>query len=336
MERYSRQILFSPIGEEGQKKICSKHVLIVGVGALGSATAELLTRAGVGKLTIVDRDYVDWTNLQRQTLYCEQDAESGLPKAIAAKQRLEAINHDVEIRAFVMDADDEPFVSIFEQGVDVVIDGTDNFETRFLINDLAQKYNVPWIYGACVGSYGLSFAMIPGKTPCFRCLVHHLPSYHMTCDNIGIIAPTVQMVASYQTAEALKILVEDERAIRDSLVVFDLWKNEHRFLKVNKLKNKQCPSCGEHRSYPSLQEPKAKMAVLCGRETVQIRHPHSFDLKEMAQQIKASGQKVQYNDYLMITELEGHRTVLFADGRMLIHGTKDLMDARSLYQKYFA
>ncbi|MBW7649682.1 MULTISPECIES: ThiF family adenylyltransferase [unclassified Anoxybacillus] len=336
MERYSRQILFSPIGEEGQQTIRHKHVLVVGAGALGSANADMLVRAGVGRLTIVDRDYVDWTNLQRQTLYSEEDAEKGWPKAIAAKRRLSSVNRDVHVEALVMDVQDESFASLFEQQIDIIIDGTDNFETRFLLNDLSQKYRIPWIYGACVGSYGLSFTIIPEQTACFRCFINHLPSYHFTCDNIGIVSPAVQMVASYQTAEALKILVGDVAAVRRSLVMFDVWRNEHRFLRVDQLKTEHCPSCGSNRTYPALQSEKAKMSVLCGRDTVQIRHVHPFHITKMMEQMRASGQHVQGNEYLLITQLEGHRVVLFADGRMLIHGTKDVTFARSLYQKYFS
>ncbi|WP_163149986.1 ThiF family adenylyltransferase [Anoxybacillus sp. MB8] len=336
MERYSRQMLFSPIGEKGQRVIQQKHVLIVGAGALGSANADMLARAGVGRLTIVDRDYVDWTNLQRQQLYSEEDADNRWPKAVAAKRRLASVNHDVHVEALVMDAQDESFASLFEQQIDLIIDGTDNFETRFLLNDLAQKYRIPWIYGACVGSYGLSFTIIPEQTPCFRCVMNHLPSYHLTCDNVGIISPAVQMVAAYQTTEALKILVGDVRAIRRSLVIFDVWQNEHRFLQVHKLKNEHCPSCGNNRIYPALRSERAKTSVLCGRDTVQIRHTHPFHITNMMEQMKANGQQVHGNEYLLMTQLEGHRVVLFADGRMLVHGTKDATFARSLYQKYFS
>ncbi|MCL9970514.1 ThiF family adenylyltransferase [Anoxybacillus kestanbolensis] len=336
MERYSRQILFSPIGEKGQRTLQYKHALIVGAGALGSANADMLARAGVGRLTIVDRDYVDWTNLQRQTLYSEEDAEKGWPKAVAAKRRLTAVNRDVHVEALVMDVQDESFTSLFEQQIDIMIDGTDNFETRFLLNDLSQKYRIPWIYGACVGSYGLSFTIIPEETPCFRCFVNHLPSYHLTCDNVGVISSVVQMVAAYQTTEALKILVGDVAKIRRSLVMFDVWQNEHRFLRVDKLKNEHCPSCGRDRTYPALHREKAKMSVLCGRDTVQIRHGHPFRITEMMEHMKTSGQQVHGNEYLLMTQLEGHRVVLFADGRMLVHGTKDVTFARSLYQKYFS
>ncbi|GER66425.1 thiazole biosynthesis adenylyltransferase ThiF [Weizmannia acidilactici] len=333
MERYSRQMLFAPIGKEGQEKISGSHVLIVGVGALGSANAESLTRAGVGKITLVDRDYVDETNLQRQSLFSEQDVRDNLPKAVAAKKRLEAVNRDVNIRAYCIDAFDPKLITILEEGVDVIIDGTDNFETRFYLNDLAMKYRIPWVYGSCVGSYGVSFPIIPGQTPCFRCMIGHLPAYQMTCDTVGIIAPAVQMTAAYQTAEAMKLLVGGK--VRDTVAVFDLWKNDHHFFKAEKLKKLDCPSCGEHPVYPALNE-KSSVDVLCGRDTVHIRHTGEFHLENMAQQMKAGGADVKYNGYLMITELEGHRVVLFPDGRMLIHGTKNRMEARSLYQKYFA
>ncbi|WP_276210410.1 ThiF family adenylyltransferase [Heyndrickxia coagulans] len=332
MERYSRQILFAPIGENGQQNISKGHVLIIGAGALGSAVAESLARAGVGKITMVDRDYVDETNLQRQNLYCEEDARNHLPKAIAAKNRLKAINSTIRIEAHVIDAFDPKLLSILEEGVDVIIDGTDNFETRFYVNDLAQKYRIPWIYGSCVGSCGVSFPIIPGETPCLRCLIGHLPAYHATCDTAGIIAPAVQMTAAYETTEALKLLSGEKP--RDSVAVFDIWQGEHHFIKAGKMKNKDCPSCGGHPVYPALQS-QSSADVLCGRDTVQIRHPGAFELENMAREMKAGGAAVEYNGYLIITALEGHRTVLFPDGRMLIHGTKDKREARSLYQKYF-
>ena len=207
-DRYSRQILFSPIGIEGQDKIRSKHVLIIGAGALGSGNAEMLTRAGVGKLTIVDRDYVEESNLQRQQLYTERDVEQKLPKAAAAEKRLREINSDVHIEAVIGDANPEKLAEL-AQGKDLIIDSTDNFETRLAINDISQKLNIPWIYGACVGSYGMSFTIIPGKTPCLNCLLKTIPIQGMTCDTVGIISPAVGMVVAHQTAEALKVLVED-------------------------------------------------------------------------------------------------------------------------------
>lgn len=183
--RYSRQELFSPIGERGQQKIGEKHVLIIGAGALGSANAEMLVRAGVGKVTIVDRDYIDWSNLQRQQLYCEADVESNLPKVVAAKRRLQAINSHVVVDAYVQDVTAEELEQLITD-VNVMIDATDNFETRFIVNDISQKYSIPWIYGACVGSYGLSYTILPGKTPCLSCLLQSIPLGGVTCDTAGL------------------------------------------------------------------------------------------------------------------------------------------------------
>lgn len=336
MDRYSRQTLFLPIGEQGQELLRKAHVLIVGAGALGCGNAEMLVRAGVGKITIVDRDYVDWSNLQRQQLYEESDAEQGLPKAIAAKNRLSRINSEVEITTHVLDLTPGEIATICEQGLDVMIDATDNFETRLLINDASQMYNVPWVFGSCTGSYGLSMAIIPGQTPCFRCLLPHLPSYSLTCDTAGVIGPAIGMTVSYQAAEALKILTGNMQAVRPSLALFDIWNNEHMFLRVGKRKNKKCPSCGEERTYPALtEEDRSKAAVLCGRDTVQLRGTKPFELEKLALHMKRSGHDIQSNPYLAMMQLERHRIVLFRDGRVLIHGTKDVTEARSIYQRYF-
>lgn len=335
MERYSRQILFQPIGEQGQAELRNKHVLIVGAGALGCGNAEVLTRAGVGRITIIDRDYVDWSNLQRQQLYTEKDAAEGMPKAIAAQERLRSINSDVEIKGYVMDLNAEQLEKFCSGGIDVIIDSTDNFETRLLINDASQKYSIPWVFGSCTGSYGLSMAIIPGKTPCFRCLLPKLPAYSLTCDTVGVIGPAITMTISYQTAEALKLLTGNEKAVRHSLAIFDVWNNDHMFLRTGKMKNEACPSCGDMRAYPALYEEGQKAAVLCGRDTVQLRQSHAFDFEELKQHMERINQPIQMNPYLAITQLEEHRVVLFRDGRVLVHGTKDSVKARSLYQKYF-
>lgn len=270
-DRYSRQQLFKPIGSKGQEKIRNKHVLIVGAGALGSASAESFVRAGVGKLTIIDRDYVEWSNLQRQQLYSEQNAREKMPKAIAAKNRLEQINSEVQIRAFVMDATSENMEGLLKN-VDVIIDATDNFDIRFVINDLSQKHNIPWVYGSCVGSYGMSYTIIPQETPCLHCMLKNIPVTGVTSDTAGIISPTVQIVAAYQVAEALKILVEDFSAIRKTFFMFDIWSNQNHFIKLGKIKTDACLSCGSNRTYPYLSyENQTKAAVLCGRNTVQIR-----------------------------------------------------------------
>jgi sulfur carrier protein ThiS adenylyltransferase len=334
-DRYSRQELFSPIGKEGQAKIREKSVLIVGAGALGASSAEALTRAGVKRIVLVDRDYVDWTNLQRQQLYSEEDAKDQLPKVIAAKNRLQKINHDVEIEAHVMDMGIEEAEELIS-GIDLIMDATDNFETRLLINDLAQKYNVPWIYGACVGSYGISLTILPGEGPCLNCLLDKIPANGQTCDTAGIIAPAVQMVVAYQTAEALKILVEDFKAVRRKIVTFDLWENQQVQLGVEKAKKKDCPSCGPNPSYPYLERSsELKTAVLCGRDTVQIRPSYirEIDLEQMEKRLVSHG-NVRRNAYLLEVQSDSRRLVLFKDGRALVHGTKNTTEAKSLYHKY--
>jgi molybdopterin/thiamine biosynthesis adenylyltransferase len=334
-ERYSRQTLFAPIGMEGQKLISRKHVLLIGAGALGSGNAEVLARAGIGKLTIIDRDYVEESNLQRQQLYSEQDVIDKLPKAAAAEKRLLEINHDLNITAIIGDATPEVMEEIC-QDVDLILDCTDNFETRMLINDISQKYNIPWIYGACVSSYGMSFTIIPGKTPCLNCLLKKIPIQGMTCDTGGIIGPAAQMVIAHQSAEALKILVEDWEHIRQAFVSFDLWNNQYTNIKMSKAKDEGCHSCGTSRTYPYLQsENLTKTAVLCGRDTVQIRPPQkmAISLETLSKQLKNLGYEVKGNPYLLSIEIREQRTVIFKDGRALIHGTKDITQAKSVYQR---
>ncbi|MGC4378868.1 thiazole biosynthesis adenylyltransferase ThiF [Fictibacillus sp. Mic-4] len=336
-DRYSRQELFAGIGKSGQEKLASKHVLIIGAGALGTGNAEILTRAGIGKLTIVDRDYVEWSNLQRQQLFSEEDAGNRLPKAIAAKKRLRAINCDIDIRAFIMDVGIQEIEEL-SAGVDLIIDATDNFDVRLLINDLSQKKKIPWIYGACVGSYGLSYTIFPGKTPCLSCLLETVPLGGATCDTAGIIAPAVQMVVAHQTSEALKLLVEDMDALRNKLVSFDLWKNQYVTMNVDRMKKDDCPSCGVNPTHPFLQpENQMKTAVLCGRNTVQIRPPKRSErnLDELASKLSKLGGALQQNPYLVsYTVDDTRRLVIFKDGRVLVHGTKDIHEAKSLYHRY--
>ncbi|MHC0036578.1 thiazole biosynthesis adenylyltransferase ThiF [Pseudoneobacillus sp. C159] len=334
-DRHSRQELFSPIGKEGQAKIRAKHVLLIGAGALGSGNAEVLTRAGVGRLTIVDRDYVEASNLQRQQLYTEEDVHEKLPKAAAAFKRLQAIDLAVEVRPIIGDATVEMLEELVGD-VDLIIDATDNFETRMLINDISQKHQVPWIYGACVGSFGMSFTIIPGVTPCLNCLLSTIPIQGMTCDTVGIIGPTVQMVIAHQSAEALKILVEDWDAVRPAFVSFDLWRNQYSSVKMGRAKKAHCLSCGEAPSYPYLDvESFTKTTVLCGRDTVQIRPPKEQDLvlSELAEQLKRLGYEVKGNPYLLSVEWDEQRLVVFKDGRALIHGTKDMTQAKTIYQR---
>ncbi|MBP0812812.1 thiazole biosynthesis adenylyltransferase ThiF [Bacillus anthracis] len=335
--RYSRQELFSPIGEEGQQKIRKKHVLIIGAGALGSANAEMFVRAGVGTVTIVDRDYVDWSNLQRQQLYVESDVENNLPKAVAAKKRLEEINSEVRVKALVQDVTAEELEELVTN-VNVMIDATDNFETRFIVNDIAQKYSIPWIYGACVGSYGLSYTILPSKTPCLSCLLQSIPLGGATCDTAGIISPAVSLVVSHQVTEALKLLVEDYESLRDGLVSFDVWKNEYSCMNVQKLRKHNCPSCGENVLYPYLnKENTSKTAVLCGRNTVQIRPPYKeeMDFERYKELLNDRVNDLNVNPYLLSFSVEEKRLVAFKDGRVLVHGTKDISEAKTVYHRYF-
>ncbi|CAM4152353.1 thiamine biosynthesis protein MoeB [Bacillus manliponensis] len=333
-ERYSRQVLFSEIGESGQRRLRKKHVLLIGAGALGSANAEVLTRAGVGKITIVDRDYVEWSNLQRQQLYTEDDAKRYMPKAVAAAEHLRKINGDVVIEPVITDVTVQEIEKLI-QHIDLIIDATDNFDTRLLINDISQRENIPWIYGGCVGSYGVTYTIIPGKTPCFRCLMEH-PTSGATCDTVGVIQPVVQMVVAYQTAEALKILVEDFESLRETMVSFDLWHNQYMAVKVNRQKKEKCLSCGHIRTYPSLTfDMQTKTEVLCGRNTVQIRPAvkQELQLEEIEKRLQKSV-TVQRTPYLLSFHVEEYRFVLFNDGRAFVHGTNDIQVAKRLYARY--
>lgn len=337
-ERYSRQQLFAPIGESGQKSISTKHVLVVGAGALGAGNAEALVRAGVGKLTIADRDYVEWSNLQRQQLYTEKDAWDRLPKAIAAMNHLKEINSEVEVEPHIMDVGPIDLLRLTKD-VDLIIDATDNFDTRLMINDVSIQKEIPWIYGGCAGSYGITHTFIPGMTPCLTCMMETIPSQSMTCDTSGVISPAVTMVVSYQVAEALKILAGDLKAVRQTLTSFDVWRNEHSSVNVRALKKPNCPSCGENPRYPYLQyENQLKSAVLCGRDAVQIRpaRPGAVDLDRMAEQMEYLMESVEKNPFLIACKTGKHRIVLFRDGRALIHGTKDITEAKSLYHRYFS
>ncbi|MBM7649071.1 adenylyltransferase/sulfurtransferase [Bacillus ectoiniformans] len=332
-DRYSRQKLFYPIGNTGQTRLLNKHVLIVGAGALGASNAESLVRAGIGKLTIIDRDYVEWSNLQRQQLYTEQDAKNRMPKAIAAKDRLTQMNSEVDIQAFVMDATSESLSPLLK-GVDIAIDATDNFDIRMIMNDLMQKHQIPWIYGSCVGSTGMSYTIIPGETPCLHCLLHSVPMNGATCDTSGIISPAVQMVTAHQTVEALKLLVEDHSALRKGLLTFDVWNNQSYTMNVQRAKKADCPSCGHNPIHPYLQyDQQTKVSVLCGRDTVQIRpSKQALSLDDLEKKLSTFGE-MKRNPYLLSLTYETYRIVFFQDGRAFVHGTNDIDQAKSIYYR---
>ncbi|SDH86906.1 adenylyltransferase and sulfurtransferase [Alteribacillus persepolensis] len=333
-DRYARQQLFSGIGKEGQKHIREKSVLIIGAGALGGANAEMLVRAGVRKVTIVDRDYVDASNLHRQQLYTEQDAKDNIPKAIAAEQRLRAVNTDTEIKGIAMDAKADNVESLLED-VDLIVDGSDNYEIRFIINDLSQKHHIPWIMGACAGSNGMSYTFLPGETPCLQCVLPSMPDVGMSCETSGIIAPAVQITASIQTTEALKLLAGRWNDLRKKLLLFDVWQGQPLSINMFHAKKADCPSCGEQRDYPSLRYSfETKLEVLCGRDTVQIRpsHKKEYDFSSLEGVLEKHG-KVRRNPYVLTCLLHDYRLAVFQDGRVLVHGTNEVEKAKTIYHQ---
>lgn len=329
--KYSRQELFSPIGALGQQRIRGAKVFVLGAGALGSSGAEMLVRAGIGELTIVDRDILEWTNLHRQQLYSEQDVIDQLPKAIAAEKRLRAINSDVIIRGIVADVNPENVLELFE-GHQFILDGTDNIETRLLANDAALHLGIPFFMGACVGSYGLTFPIgVTAGQPCLHCLLETLPAQSLTCDTVGVISPIVVTTAARQVAELLKFIAGAEMNPR--LESVDLWSGERAAMNVQSMKKPSCPSCGEKPTYPFLSSREViRTAILCGRDTVQLTWPKSrhIELEPFAHSIRGTVTKLVHNPYLVSCEYDQHRLVLFRDGRMLVHGTKDVTKARKI------
>lgn len=332
MDRYSRQMLFSPIGKDGQQQLKHSSVLVVGAGALGTVISSHLVRAGIGKLRIIDRDYVELSNLQRQMLFDEDDVKQALPKAIAAKKKLEAINREVEIDAIVAHVTSAN-LNQFIDDVDLVLDGTDNFATRLLLNDMCFKYDKPFAYGGVVGSRGMTALFIPGKTACLSCFVKEGANEGETCDTVGVIAPAVDLVASYQVVEAMKYLTGNESALRHTLRTFDVWKNEQYDVMI-KQPHPTCATCQEKR-FPTLEKTAARKEVtLCGRNTVQIHEKDQFNLQEWHERLKPLAQ-VKQTPFLLKAEFEqGIDLVLFNDGRVLIQGTEDTVVARTWYDKY--
>src|SRR5688572_22131100 len=269
-ERYSRQILFPEIGRDGQQKLLDARVMILGCGALGASHSEMLSRAGVGHLKIVDRDFVEFTNLQRQTLFKESDASERLPKAVAAKTRIAEINSEVEVEAIVADVNQSNVEQLVKDR-DVVLDGTDNFQVRYLLNDACVKLGKTWIYGAAVSSYGTTMTIIPGKTPCLRCIFEEMPDAGSspTCDTAGVIMPIIATVSAVQVAEALKVLVGDTASLHRSLMQFDVWANDRQRIKLGG-PSPDCRTCGG-RVFEYLDaETQEFSAVLCGRNAVQL------------------------------------------------------------------
>lgn len=334
-ERYSRQILFPGIGSAGQEKLLSSRVVIIGCGALGASHAEMLSRAGVGRLKIVDRDFVEFTNLQRQTLFKESDASERLPKAIAAKMRIAEINSEIEVEAIVADVNRSNVEQIIADA-GLVLDGTDNFQVRYLLNDACVKLGRTWIYGAAVSSYGTTMTIVPGETPCLRCIFEEMPDAGSspTCDTAGVIMPIIASVSAVQVSESIKLLVGDRNALHGSLMQIDIWQNDWRKIKLGG-PNPDCPACGKH-EYEFLDSESSEFAaVLCGRDAVQIAPPNStsFDLTAFGSKV-ASLSDVKQNDYLVRFSIDGNEITVFRDGRAIIKGTDDIAVARSLYARY--
>ncbi|MDX1946553.1 MAG: ThiF family adenylyltransferase [Pirellulaceae bacterium] len=334
--RYARQMRFAPLGVAGQRKLLAARALVVGCGALGAVIANTLARAGVGKLRIVDRDFLELNNLQRQVLYDEDDVAAGLPKAIAARNRLVRINSQIEIDAEVADVDHTNIERLLA-GVDCLVDGTDNFETRFLLNDAAVKLGIPWVYGGCLGAEGQSLTILPGETPCLRCLMPDPPppGSTPTCDSAGILATIIGVIASLEASEALKILSGNRAAISRTWTVLDLWENTLRQIKLADAKSADCPCCGR-REFPWLSgERGSHTAVLCGRNAVQLSFPgrEPISLEAVAERLATVGQ-VTRNKYLVRATIGSHLVTIFPDGRAVIGGTEDIAEARSIYAKF--
>lgn len=335
--RYSRQTLFHSIGEQGQRQLERAAVAVIGCGALGSAIAEMLVRAGVGHLHLVDRDVVEFSNLQRQQLFTEAHAKEMVPKVVAAQDRLREIRSDVQLSVY-MDHADGRLIEELAHKCDILMDATDNFETRLVINDAAMKVGRPWIYGACVGSSGVVFPFVPNTSACFRCLLPVLPSLNETCDTVGVIGPAVQATAALQCAEALKWLTGNHAALMRKAHHFDLWGNARLDVGFTKIRRADCPSCGDSPSYPALAErEQAKFVSLCGRDTVQVIPDRSrtIHLNTAEAAGKLAHVPIRSTPYFVELQVEPYRLILFQNGRLLIHGLSDVRQARKLYHQLF-
>jgi molybdopterin/thiamine biosynthesis adenylyltransferase len=337
LARYARQIRFAPLGEDGQRRLSASRVLVVGCGALGSVLANTLARAGVGLLRIVDRDFVELNNLQRQVLFDERDVAAQLPKAIAAAEKLRVINSQITVEPIVADVTPENIVGLCD-GVDLVVDGTDNFETRFLINDAAVKLGLPWVFGGCIGAEGQTMTIIPGETPCLRCVMAEPPppGTSPTCDTAGITSPIINVIASIQAMEAMKILSGRRAAIRRVMTVLDLWDNTERQIKVAGLRESGDCRCCKHREFAWLDGGRgSRTAVLCGRNSVQVggEPGQKLVLDAVAEKLAAVG-TVTRNPFLVRAQIGEYLLTVFPDGRAIIGGTDDIVTARGVYAKY--
>ncbi|WLR55669.1 ThiF family adenylyltransferase [Mesobacillus subterraneus] len=336
LERYSRQILFQPVGRGGQEKLLKSSAVIVGMGALGTVISNHLVRSGVGHVRIIDRDLVELSNLQRQTLYDEDDAGENLPKVIAAEKKLKKINSEIKVEPIIADLTLDNAEDLLA-GFDVIVDGTDNFMDRYLINDVAAKHGIPWVYGGAVSSRGMFAAIKPGETPCYRCLFPSVPAgLGETCDSIGVLSPITDIIGSFEAVEAIKLLVGAES--NPNLEQMDIWYNSFLQMDISGGRNPECPACVHH-NYEFLDrssDQQINFVSLCGRNTIQInpRQKIKQNLEKLAGRLKNNGE-VKGNPFLLRFMPDEEITmVIFQDGRVLVHGTNDTVKAKSYYARY--
>ena len=337
LERYSRQILFQHIDEDRQKKLIDSTVLLIGCGALGTVSSSYLVRAGIGQLRIIDRDFIEENNLQRQILFDEDDILENVPKAIAAQKKLQRINPNIKVEGFVTDINYSNIEELTKD-VDIIIDGTDNFETRFLVNDYCVKNSIPWVYGACIGSRGVVMNIIPSMTPCLRCVFETMPQIGSfpTCDTAGVIGPIAGIIASFQVTEAIKILTGNYDSVNKNLLEIDVWETNFRQIDISELKDtNNCPTCKLY-NYEFLKAEVGIMTtLLCGKNAIQVmsRNIGNIDLRHLEQRL-GSIADVSCNDFMLKFKIKDHAFTVFPDGRAIITGTADTSIAKSLYSKY--
>jgi molybdopterin-synthase adenylyltransferase len=332
-ERYSRQTLFAPLGPEGQQRLLASSAVVVGCGAIGAAVSTLLVRAGVGRVRVLDRDFVEPSNLQRQMLFDEADAREALPKAVAAERKLRAMNSSVSVEGVVADLDSQNAAGLLG-GFDLILDGTDNFETRFLVNDFAVSASKPWIYAAAVASYGLTMVIRPGLTPCFACLLESEAGRGLeeTCDTVGVLGPIVNLIASLEVAEAQKLLAGREAALHGRLVSCDVWAG--RFQSIRVARNPGCRACAR-RDFTYLNGEVQPHVTLCGRDSVQIHErTRALNLGSLESRLAGIVGELRSNDFLLRFRVAPYEMTVFADGRAVFKGTTDPAVARSLYARY--
>ncbi len=332
IDRYSRQILFPGIGKEGQERLGNSYTVIIGCGALGTIIATSLVRAGVGKVRIIDRDFIEYHNLQRQVLFDEDDIKNQLPKAVAAERHLKRVNSSVEVEGVVADVNYTNIEKLVS-GADLILDGLDNLETRFLINDASLKYKIPWIYGGAISSLGMTMNIIPGETPCLRCVWPKIPSLGtgLTCDTAGVISPAPFIIGSLEVTEAMKILVGAEE-INRNLVYIDAWEGTFDHIKISP--RLDCPACGGRYDFLKGQF-EVECNMLCGQTAVQVMNPRvdEIPLEQLAARLEPLG-KVTSNQFMLNFKVDDHEMVIFPDGRAIIRNTQDYSLARALYAKY--